>query len=109
MAGVVRIHTEAIKAGLRPVIGCRLRLVSGDEFLAYPKDRDAYGRLCTLLTKGKRHDAEKRWQAKGVCDITLSDLSAHCDGIQLIVIPDSTLPRAWPIWSAAYPAYSISL
>ncbi len=93
MAGVVRIHTEAIKAGLRPVIGCRLRLVSGDEFLAYPKDRDAYGRLCTLLTKGKRHDAEKRWQAKGVCDITLSDLSAHCDGIQLIVIPDSTLPQ----------------
>ena len=30
MAGVVRIHAAARKASLRPVIGCRLRLVSGE-------------------------------------------------------------------------------
>lgn len=96
MAGVVRIHTEALKAGLHPVIGCRLRLVSGEEFLAYPRDRAAYGQLCSLLTKGKRHDADEKWQAKGVCDITLADLSAHCEGIQLIVIPDAALPHRLP-------------
>jgi error-prone DNA polymerase len=96
MAGVVRIHAEARKASLRPVIGCRLRLVSGEEFLAYPRDRAAYGRLCTLLTKGKRHDTDDRWQAKGACDITLADLAAHAEDVQLIVVPDAGLPRSLP-------------
>jgi error-prone DNA polymerase len=96
MAGVVRVHAEAKKANLRPVIGCRLRLVTGEEFLAYPRDRAAYGRLCTLLTKGKRHDGEGEWQAKGACDITLADLAAYTEGVQLIVIPDAGLPRRLP-------------
>ena len=93
MAGVVRIHAEARKAGLRPVIGCRLKLVTGEEFLAYPRDRAAWGRLCTLLTGGKRHDPAGEWQAKGACDIALSDLEAHAEGVQLIVIPDDGLPQ----------------
>jgi error-prone DNA polymerase len=93
MAGVVRIHAEAKKANLRPVIGCRLRLMSGEEFLAYPRDRAAYGRLCNLLTKGKRHDIDDQWQAKGACDITLADLAAHAEGVQLIVLPDATLAQ----------------
>lgn len=65
MAGVVRLHAEAKKANLRPVIGCRLRLMTGEVFLAYPRDRIAYGRLCSLLTKGKRQNADDQWQAKG--------------------------------------------
>ncbi|MEO6298108.1 MAG: error-prone DNA polymerase [Paracoccaceae bacterium] len=93
MAGVVRIHSQAKKASLRPVIGCRLRLISGDEFLAYPRDRAAYGRLCTLLSKGKMQDADGAWQAKGMCDITLADLAAHAEGVQLIVLPHETLPN----------------
>ncbi|MGL4238372.1 error-prone DNA polymerase [Tabrizicola sp.] len=96
MAGVVRIHAEARKASLRPVIGCRLRLVTGEEFLAYPRDRAAYGRLSTLLTKGKRHDGEGKWQVKGLCDITLADLVQHSEGVQLIAIPDKTLPARLP-------------
>ncbi len=93
MAGVVRIHAEAKKARLRPVIGCRLQLVTGEEFLAYPRDRAAYGRLCSLLTKGKRHGVDNQWQAKGVCDITLNDLVAHAEGVHLIAIADAALPR----------------
>ena len=34
MAGVVRLHLAARAAALRPVIGCRLRLRTGEEFLA---------------------------------------------------------------------------
>jgi error-prone DNA polymerase len=93
MAGVVRIHAEAKKASLRPVIGCRLRLTTGEEFLAYPRDRVGYGRLCSLLTKGKRHDADGEWQLKGACDISLADLAAHAEAVQLIVIPDAALPH----------------
>ncbi len=91
MAGVVRLHAEARKASIRPVIGCRLRLITGEEFLAYPRDRAAYGRLCALLSKGKMKDADGAWQAKGICDITLADLAAHADGVQLIVLPDARL------------------
>ena len=89
MAGIVRLHAEARKAHIRPVIGCRLRLITGEEFLAYPKDRDAYGRLCQLLTKGKMHDQQGEWQAKGVCDISLKDLSSYAEGTILIAVPEA--------------------
>ena len=54
LAGVVRLHVAAQRVGLRPLIGARLELLTGEAFLAYPVDRDAYGRLSSLLTKGKR-------------------------------------------------------
>ena len=91
MAGVVRLHTEATKAHIRPVIGCRLQLITGDAFLVYPKNRAAYGRLCTLLSKGKMHDAEGVWQVKGACDITLDDLAYHSKDVQLIAIPQENV------------------
>ncbi len=91
MAGVVRLHVQATKASLRPVIGCKLALVTGERFLAYPRDRAAYGRLCTLLSKGKMQDQNGEWQAKGICDLSLDDLARHADGVQLILIPDSDL------------------
>ncbi len=100
MAGVVRLHAEALKAHIRPVIGCRIELVSGQEFLAYPKTRAAYGRLCALLSKGKMATPDGEWQEKGACEITLGDLSAHAEGVQLIALPGedlaafaTTLPR----------------
>ncbi|WP_227287910.1 error-prone DNA polymerase [Boseongicola sp. H5] len=91
MAGVVRLHAAALKAHLRPVIGCRLQLISGDAFLAYPQDRDAYGRLCMLLSKGKMQDVQGNWQKKGACQITLEELVAHAAGVQLIAIPDADI------------------
>ncbi|MGD1885069.1 MAG: error-prone DNA polymerase [Paracoccaceae bacterium] len=91
MAGVVRIHAEARKATMRPVIGCRLQLVTGEEFFAYPKDRAAYGRLCRLLSKGKMQTLDDKWQKKGVCEINLDDLVDHAEGTQLIAIPPENL------------------
>ena len=91
MAGVVRLHAEALKACVHPIIGCRLQLVTGEEFLAYPRDRAAYGRLCTLLSKGKMHDVDGVWQAKGMCAITLDDLARHSEEVQLIALPGADL------------------
>ena len=96
MAGVVRLHLAARAAALRPVIGCRLRLRTGEEFLAYPRDRAAYGRLCTLLSRGKMRDAEGNWQEKGLCDLTLADLAGHAEGVQLIFVPDEGALRRLP-------------
>ena len=91
MAGVVRLHGAALKAQVRPIIGCRVHLISGEAFLAYPRDRAAYGRLCMLLSKGKMHDVNGDWQAKGACDITLDDLAAHADDVHLIALPNANL------------------
>ena len=91
LAGVVRLHVDAKKACIRPLIGCRLQLITGEEFLAYPKDRAAYGRLSRLLSKGKMRDAQGNWQAKGVCDLTLSDLADGAEGVILILIPPRDL------------------
>ena len=91
MAGVVRLHAEARKAQVTPVVGCRLQLVTGETFLAYPRDRVAYGRLCTLLSKGKMQMTDGAWQAKGACDITLDDLASHSQDVQLIVIPNENI------------------
>jgi len=87
LAGVVRLHTEAKKAKVKPLIGARIALVTGDTFLAYPTDRAAYGRLSRLISKGRMRDPDGNWQAKGVCDLTLHDLAHHSDGVQLIVVP----------------------
>lgn len=91
MAGVVRLHAEAVKACMRPVIGTRLQLVTGEEFLAYPRNRAAYGRLCELLSKSKMHDQNGDWQLKGACDILLADLITYAHDVQLIAIPSDNL------------------
>ena len=64
------------------IVGCRL--VLGDspvEWIALPRDRDAYARLTRLLTVGKRR-AEK-----GGCHLLLSDMLAGCKGMILIALP----------------------
>ncbi len=76
LAGVVRIHAEAKKAHMRPVIGARIVLTDGTAFLAYPTDRAAYGRLSALISRGRMATAEGGWQAKDACDLTLGDLAA---------------------------------
>src|SRR5262249_53780802 len=39
LAGVVRMHSAAKEAGIRPLIGCRLDLKDAPSLLAYPIDR----------------------------------------------------------------------
>ncbi|MGE0650656.1 MAG: error-prone DNA polymerase [Alphaproteobacteria bacterium] len=81
VAGVVRAHVAAKAAGIRLVPGCRLVTVDGIEVLAYPADRAAWGRLCRVLTLGKRR-AEK-----GGCTLTVADLSSLENGFAGIVVP----------------------
>ena len=75
MAGVVRIHTNTKELKLTPVIGCRIETIEGLVFLAYPTDRDAYGRLCRLISAGRMSTLDGGWQDKGVCEISLATLA----------------------------------
>ncbi|MEL7196971.1 MAG: error-prone DNA polymerase [Pseudomonadota bacterium] len=90
-AGVVRVHTEAATLKLRPVIGTRIETVEGLAFLAYPRDRVAYGRLCRLISAGRMQTLSGEWQEKGVCQISLPMLAEHSDGVQLILLPPEEL------------------
>ena len=80
LAGVVRIHTEAQKACVSPLIGARLVLICGPQLLAYPQDRAAYARLSTLLSKGKMQTGDGAWQDKGETHLTLEMLAHHAEG-----------------------------
>ncbi|GAA4751478.1 error-prone DNA polymerase [Sphingomonas daechungensis] len=85
LSGVVRMHSACDAAGLTPLIGCRLDLKDAPSLLAYPIDRDGYGRLSSLLSLGKmRAD-------KGECDISLSDVADHAEGIAFIAWPQDDL------------------
>ncbi|MFK4002482.1 error-prone DNA polymerase [Qipengyuania sp. NPDC077563] len=97
MAGVVRMHTEAKKLKLKPCIGCRIETAEGLAFLAYPRDRQAYGRLCSLISAGRMRTFDGRWQEKGACDISLDMLAEHSEGVQLILIPPSDLASEFTI------------
>jgi error-prone DNA polymerase len=93
LAGVVRAWKEIDNPKVlnkpKLLIGTRLVFMDGTpDILVYPRDRAAYGRLCQLLTKGKRGDDTKQVE-KGECHLKLDDLLEFVEG-QLLVL---TLPH----------------
>ncbi|WP_454801764.1 error-prone DNA polymerase [Mucilaginibacter phyllosphaerae] len=87
LAGIVRAHVVAkkLKSKLKFIPACRLDLLDGASLLAYPTDRDAYGRLSALLTVGNLR-AEK-----GECHLYKADVYAHQEGIKFIIVPPDEL------------------
>ncbi len=99
LAGAVRMHSAAKAAGLRPLIGCRLAPVDAPQLLAYPIDRDGYGRLSRMLSMGKMRCE------KGACDLLLSEVALHAKGIAFIAMPGADLDA----FEAALPALAAAL
>ena len=86
LAGVVRAYKELgnpeVKHQPKLLIGSRIVFIDGTpDILVYPRDREAYGRLCQLLTLGKRGDDTE----KGECLLKLDDLLEFTQG-QLLVL-----------------------
>ncbi|MGZ5872336.1 MAG: PHP domain-containing protein, partial [Bradyrhizobium sp.] len=86
MAGIVRAYKEldnpAIKYKPKLLIGSRLVFIDDTpDILAFPRDRSAYGRLCQLLTRGKRGEDT----LKGECHLKLDDLLEFAEG-QLLAL-----------------------
>src|SRR5688572_5513719 len=84
-AGIVRAHAATKKKTIKIIPGCRLDLLDGQSLLAYPTDKDAYSRLCQLLTTGNLR-AEK-----GECHLYKADVYAAAKGIKFVVLPPETL------------------
>jgi error-prone DNA polymerase len=67
-------------------VGARLVFSDGTpDILAYPANRDGWGRLTRLLTHGNK-DADK-----GDCILSLDDLTSDTTGLLLAVMPDRRL------------------
>ncbi len=96
LAGIVRAHLAAKQAGIRLVVGCRLDMKSPSErggelsVLVYPTDRAAYGRLCRLLSLGKRRAPQGR-APMGQCDLAVHDLFEHQEGLLAVVVAPADL------------------
>ena len=89
LAGVVRGHVMAKQEGLRYVVGCRLVFTDGTpDIIAWPTSREAYGRLCRLLTEGNRR------APKGECHLTRADLLTWGAGMMLGVLPGARIDAA---------------
>lgn len=93
LAGVVRGHIAARDISTQFIVGCRLLIqyegalpeehggLPSVSILLYPRNRRAYGKLCTLLTIGKRR------APKGGCLLTLEDLLEHQEGLVPVLVP----------------------
>ena len=89
LAGVVRAYEAARKVkGFQLIVGARLVFTDGaPDLLVWPTDRAAYGRLCRLLTLGRRR------APKGDCFLTLDDFLDHQEGIlAAVAAPTPSLP-----------------
>ncbi|NYZ17259.1 error-prone DNA polymerase, partial [Azospirillum sp. RWY-5-1] len=90
LAGVVQALLGAEKHGLRLVVGCRLDLTDAASLLAYPTDREAYGRLSRLLTLGKRR------APKGACFLGREDVLEYAGGMLFLLVPPDRRDPAFP-------------
>src|ERR1700728_2297290 len=82
LAGMVRAHEASKVTGVRLIVGCRLDLQCGTSLLVYPTDRKSYGRLCRLLTVGKKR------AGKGACHIDWPDVEEWNEGLLAILLSD---------------------
>ncbi|MHB8530096.1 MAG: error-prone DNA polymerase, partial [Caulobacteraceae bacterium] len=90
LAGVVRAWSKGREIGQRVLAGARLDFADGaPSVLCYPTDREAWGRLTRLLTRGQRR------ARKGQCHLTLGDLHEHGQGQLILVIPPARLDETF--------------
>ncbi|RMF38068.1 MAG: DNA polymerase III subunit alpha [Planctomycetota bacterium] len=75
LAGIVRGYTAARDAGLPYYVGAELHPVDGPPLVVWPGDRQAYGRLCRLITRGRLR------REKGGCELYWSDVAELNEGM----------------------------
>ena len=80
LAGVVRAHVAAKEAGLKLIVGAEITLDDAGPVLLWAMNRQGYGRLCQLLTRGRRQ------APKGECRLAFADVAEHASGLLLGVL-----------------------
>jgi len=73
--GVPRAHVRAEELGIKLIVGAQVTLVDGSLLLLLAQDRDGYGHLCQLLSKGRLRCE------KGKSAVTQDEACAHARGL----------------------------
>ncbi len=81
VAGVVRAHVAARQSGLKLIVGSEFRLDDGLKLVLLAADREGYGHLSTLITRGRMR------AAKGSYRLGRSDLEQNLDGCLALLVP----------------------
>ncbi len=81
VAGVVRAHAAATRCRLHLIIGAEFRLECGLRFVALAPDRQAYGRLSRLITRGRRA------APKGTYRLVRADVQEILAGCLILWLP----------------------
>jgi error-prone DNA polymerase len=85
LAGVVRGHVAAKELVLPYVVGTRLVLQDGAQYLVWPTCRTSYGRLTRLLSEARMAGA------KGECRISHEAMHAAAEGWVVACVPPEAL------------------
>src|SRR4051812_38847821 len=89
LASVVRAHIAAKEVKLPLVIGAEITPTDASPVVLWATDRASYGRLCRLITRGRRQ------APKGECALTQADIAEFSQGLIAGVLID-TQPPALP-------------
>jgi len=102
LAGIVRAHLAARDAGLPLVVGSEFTLADGLKLALYATDRESYGDLTQLITRGRRSAPKGRY---ALTRDDVAGLAPRCLALWLPALDprlagDADLPVATARWIA---------
>ncbi|MBI5909363.1 MAG: error-prone DNA polymerase [Betaproteobacteria bacterium] len=80
-AGVVRAHAAARECGLPLILGSEIRLVDGPQLVLLATEREGYGNLSELITRGRRRGVKGRYVLEA------RDLDQGLPGCLTLLVP----------------------
>jgi error-prone DNA polymerase len=93
-AGVVRAHGAAKECGLPLILGSEIRLADGPKLVLLATDREGYGNLSELITRGRRRGVKGRYV------IAAQDLDQGLPGCLALLLPGAEPDLAQARWLA---------
>ncbi|KPK10864.1 MAG: hypothetical protein AMJ68_08000 [Acidithiobacillales bacterium SG8_45] len=99
VTGVVRAHVAAKESGFRFIVGSEFRLDNGLRLTLYATNRETYGDLSQLITRGRRN------ANKGEYCLTSADVEALAANCLALWLPDRNIDQNEALWFAdVFPA-----
>jgi error-prone DNA polymerase len=80
LAGMVRMHCAAKEFKIKLLVGAEITPIDATPLLLYATDRASYGRLATIITRGRLR------AKKGDCRVTFQDIADHANGLIAAVV-----------------------
>jgi len=80
-AGAVRAHAAAKECGLPLILGSEIQLADGPKLVLLATDRDGYGNLSELITRGRRRGVKGRYA------LETKDLDQGLPGCLALLVP----------------------